>query len=699
MKCTKEYRLQFTQKAKEIVAKLSLEEKVDLMGGNISFEKMVSDAVDSETEHYNCYPYPAGGNERYGIPTMLFCDGPRGVVCGTGQSTCFPVSMLRGATFDTNLEMRIGQAIGKEVKAHKGNLFAGVCVNLPYHPGWGRSQESYGEETFAVGQMGAALVRGVQEENVIACVKHYAFNSMEISRFKVDINCNRRTEREVYLPQFKDCVDAGAAAVMSSYNLYQGVHCGQSDYLLRKVLKEEWDFDGFVMSDFAWGITETVAAANAGQDMEMCATTYYGDKLVQAVRSGNVDESCINEAAVRIVRTLLAFIAANNEVAEDETVLGCDAHTVLALEAAQKGITLVKNNNVLPFDVQTVKTLAVIGKLAAQPNLGDHGSSQVYPAYAVTPLEGLRRVVPDVQVRYSDGSDETEALKLAAACDAVLFVAGFNFDDEGEYTSEDQDKNYTNATGGDRKRGLGLHSDEADLLTAIGNVNPRSAVVLIGGNTITMNNWEPKLNAILHAYYPGQEGGTALAQILFGMVNPSGKLPFVVPKHESELPSIRWETTNQFYEYYHGYTKLEKEGVAPLFPYGFGLSYTTFAHTEPKVDFDGNVVQASCLVTNTGKRAGEQVVQLYAGYEKSKQDRPVKQLCGFTRTLLAPGESRRVTICCPLEKLAWYNPAKGSFEIEPIIYTMYIGSSSQNKDLLAMELVIDETILKKGECV
>ncbi|MEG1926810.1 MAG: glycoside hydrolase family 3 N-terminal domain-containing protein, partial [Ruthenibacterium sp.] len=498
MKCTKEYRLRFTQQAQNIVDQMTLEEKIDLMGGNTSFDKMVSDAVCTQTEHYNHTPYPAGGNAAFDIPPMLFCDGPRGVVCGVGKSTCFPVTMLRGATFDADLERRIGQAIGREVLGHSGNLFAGVCVNLPYHPGWGRSQESYGEESFAVGKMGAALTTGVQDENVIACVKHFAFNSMEISRFKVNITCDRRTEREVFLPHFKDCIDAGAASVMSSYNLYKGVHCGQSDYLLRKVLKEEWDFDGFVMSDFAWGITDTIEAGNNGQDMEMCSTTYFGERLVQAVQNHLVSQKYIDEAALRIVRTLLAFKAAQDKH-YTASVLGCKEHIALAREAAQKGITLIKNKGALPFDRRIVHKLAVIGKLADCSNLGDHGSSQVYPAGVVTLLQGLHNAAPDTQILYCADSDIAKAHKAALWADKVLFVVGFNYDDEGEYTSEDQDKNYTNATGGDRQDGLGLHPEDVELLTCCGDVNPHSVVVLIGGNTITMQQWEPKINAILQA--------------------------------------------------------------------------------------------------------------------------------------------------------------------------------------------------------
>lgn len=226
MKCTKEHRLSFTEKAKKIVDSLTLEEKVSLMSGSCTLQDMITEMQENPDAHYNHKPYRAGGIEEKGIPPMLFCDGPRGVVCGMRKATCFPVSMLRGASFDIELEEQIGEAIGREVRAFGGNLFAGVCINLPYNPGWGRSQETYGEESFHLGEMGKALIMGVQEENVLACVKHYAFNQMEVSRFKVSVDCDKRTEREVFLPHFKKCVDAGAASVMSSYNLYQGVKCG-----------------------------------------------------------------------------------------------------------------------------------------------------------------------------------------------------------------------------------------------------------------------------------------------------------------------------------------------------------------------------------------------------------------------------------------------------------------------------------------
>ena len=690
MRCTKEHRLSFTEQAQAMLDQMSLEEKVSLMGGNIPLEALMQGVGGGDSSvHYNHIPYGAGGIDRLGLSPMLFCDGPRGVVCGTGESTCFPVSMLRGATFDTQLEEEIGRAIGREVRAHGGNLFAGVCINLPYNPGWGRSQETYGEESYALGRMGAALVRGVQKENVMACVKHYAFNSMEISRFKCSVDCGRRAEREIYLSHFKDCVDAGAASIMSAYNLYKGTHCGHSDYLLRKVLKEEWDFDGFVMSDFIWGVRDTVEAANNGQDMEMCCTNFFGDKLVQAVKDGLVPEERINESALRIVRTILAFEDAYNTTpGYGKEVIGCKAHIGLSLKAAQEGITLLQNNDsVLPLDKAKVKKIALLGKLAQTANIGDHGSSRVFPSYVVTPMEGIQKTAPDVEILYADGQDLEQAKSVAAQADAVVFVVGFDHDDEGEYISAEQSDNYTAATGGDRKD-LNLHPDEIELIKAVGPVNSNSAVVLIGGNTIMITEWRDAVRAVLMAYYPGQEGGTAIGQILFGDINPSGKLPYVLPQKEEDLPQVNWDTTNQYYGYYHGYAKLEKEGIAPLLPYGYGLSYTTFKVADARFSAGASGIVASCTVTNTGNRAGAEVIQLYVGFENSQVDRPAKLLRGFGRVELTPGESGEVTLHCPPEKLKWYNPATAVWELENIEYQVYIGTSSDNNDLLKGNVIL-----------
>ena len=491
--------------------------------------------------------------------------------------------------------------------------------------------------------------------------------------------CDQRTEKEVYLPHFKDCVDAGAASFMSAYNRYNGVHCGHNKYLLKQVLKEEWDFDGFVMSDFIWGVRDTVEAANGGQDMEMMWTEHFGEKLVKAVEDGFVPEENIDEAALRIVRTILAFDTEHKQY--DMSVVGCPEHIAVAKEAAEKGITLIKNENVLPLKRGEVKKLAVIGKLGNAENIGDHGSSQVRPAYIVTPLQGLQSADENCEVIFNDGSDIESAKKLAKEADAVVFVVGYNHDDEGEFVAEDEAENYTGAIGGDRKKSLGLHDDEVTLVREVGPLNEKSTVVLIGGNMIMMTEWYDCVNAVLMAYYPGQEGGTAIAEIIYGDVNPSGKLPYVVVNSEEDLPHIDWEATDQYYEYYHGYTRLEKQGIKPMIPYGFGLSYTSFDITDPQVSYSEDALTVIAKVKNTGTKDGDEVVQVYIGFENSKVDRPKKQLRGFQRISLKAGEEKDVEITIPMEKLKWYDPAFRTWRLEHMEYNVYVGSSSADEDL------------------
>ena len=674
MKVNKKFRLAYTDKAQELVGQMSLEEKVYLMSGRVSMEEMLE---DFKVRHYNWRPYPAGGNERLGVPALKFVDGPRGVV--SGNSTCFPVAMARGASFEPELEERIGHVIGKEVRAQGGNFFGGVCINLPYNPGWGRSQEVYGEESFHLGKMGAALVEGVQSENVVACVKHYAFNSMEWARFQVSVLADKRTEREVFLPHFKDCIDAGAGSVMSAYNLYHGTHCGHHDYLLNEVLKEEWDFDGIVVSDFAWGVKDTVEAANGGMDVEMCHTKFFGDKLVEAVRNGQVSEEKIDRAAVRIVRTLLAFEDANQNAVYRKNLIACPEHIALALEAAEKSMTLMKNEgNVLPFSKTATKRIAVIGELGSIGNIGDHGSSRVFPPYVVTALEGLQKLMPNAEVIFDNGEDVVQAQGLAKSVDAVVFVVGYDHDDEGEsVTNEDADLK----AGGDRKS-LGLHAKDVALIQAVGPMNKQSAVVLIGGNMIMIEEWKDAVSAILMAYYPGMEGGTAIAKTLFGDVNPGGKLPFVVPTSEEHLPQVDWDVHEIKYDYYHGYTRLDKLGITPSLPYGFGLSYTKFDISNAEFSVVEDQIKASCQVKNIGAVAGDEVVQLYIGFSNSRVERPVKVLRGFKRVTLEPGQVVHVQISCPVEKVKWYNPATNGWELEHMDYKVYIGNSSAPHDLI-----------------
>ena len=686
----KAHRLSCTEQARQLLETMTLEEKIALMSGRES-KKGVRSGLQSQTgTHYNEHPYHAGGAPDRDIPEVRFVDGTRGVVCGRGTYTCFPVAALRGATFDPALEEAVGHAIAEEVLDAGGNLFGGVCVNLPVHPGWGRAQESYGEDPCLLGKMGAALVRGVQDRGVIACVKHFAFNSMENARFKVSVSCSKRAEREVFLPHFQKCIQAGAGALMCAYNSYQGVLCGHHDYLLNRVLKGEWGFDGFVMNDFLWGIRDTVEAAKGGLDLEMPSTQFFGEKLVRAVREGKVPEERIDEAALRILRTLLAHRerCARALPGGRLTAEQFRQHAALALQCAREGITLLKNEGgVLPIPLGKGRvTVAVLGRLADRENTGDHGSSRVYAPYTKTLLQGMADWRGRANIIYYDGQQEAHCKRLARQADYVVLVVGNDYASEGESFARDGEETSGNAIGGDRVNGLGLNEGDLRMIRAVSEVRRDAVVALMGGSTITMEGWHDRVGAILYVYYPGMEGGTAFAEVLFGKTNPGGKLPFVIPRREEDLPAPDWNARQVVYPYLHGYTLLEEKGVQPLYPFGFGLSYTRFRVDVLGVRWKDGQIAASVSVENTGSRAGAQVVQLYIGAPDSAVPRPARILKDFRRVELGSGEKTAIELCCPLEDLAWYDEARGAFVEEPGPYEVYVGTSSARQDLVRLDL-------------
>ena len=675
---TQQDRLSYDAKARSIVDQMTLDEKIALMSGNISMPWLMLQQFITGNG-YNHIPYPAGGCERLDVPPLLFCDGPRGVV--PGENTCFPVTMARGASFDVALEQKVGDIIGKEIRAVGGNFFGGVCVNLPYNPGWGRSQEVYGEDTIHMGKMASALVKGVQHHNVIACVKHYAFNSMEIARFKVNVTADKRTEREVYLPHFKKAIEAGAASVMSAYNRYDGTYCGHNDYLLNQVLKGEWDFDGFVISDFIWGVRDTVGGINGGGDVEMCNCNHYKPaKVKKAIQNGQIQVDTIDEAAIRIVRTLIAFEEAEDPQAYPASLARCEEHLAFAQEVAEKSTVLIKNDNrVLPFDEDQVRNIVLVGDLAETENTGDHGSSYLKRAKADNLVSAMEKRLGQEHVQYVRTRDAMEAKELLEHADAVVFVVGMRHSDEGEYIST-----FTKM-GGDR-RTLGLHAEEENMLAELSGLNQNTAVVLIGGNVIILDPWIEKVSSVLMAFYPGVRGGAAITNLLLGDANPSGKLPFAVAKRTSDYPAVDWDAEEQPYDYYHGYAKFDKEGITPRAPFGFGLSYTNFklqdaklkAVTEDRATF-------SVQIENTGDRHGGEVAQLYISWQGSAVDRPVKQLMDFGKVYLNPGERAELELTVLKEDLAYYDETEERFVMEDITYKAYISNSS---DISSTEAIL-----------
>ncbi len=667
------------KKAEEIVGSMTLEQKVNQMSGDYT-------PAQSECafERYNCTPFYAGEDVGLDIPGIKFTDGPSGIVLGY-HSTAFPVSMARAATFDPELEEAVGNAIGIEGRAQGANLFAGVCINLLRHPGWGRAQETYGEDPYLLGVMGSALIKGVQK-HMMACVKHFCANSMENSRFLVDVTMDEQTLREVYLPHFKKCIDVGVCAVMSAYNRFRGNWCGHNSYLLRDILKKEWGFQGFVMSDFGYGIRGTVEPAKAGLDLEMNNTQYYGRRLVAAVKEGLVPESHIDEAAVRLLTRKIEYAGigqAPSFYSPDK--VACAEHIALAKRAAQESIVLLKNDGLLPLCPEKIKRLLVVGDIAKVGAIGDSkGSSAVFPPYVIDYFTGIRENLPDtVQVDFIRGVVSDEVRQRAKEADAVLVCAGLTYLDEGEYFEDAQ----ASTIGGDRKS-LALSGLQQDMILAASEGNPNTIVAIQGGSAVEMESIKQHAAAILIVWYAGMEGGNALAEILFGKVNPSGKLPVSIYKNEQDLPYFGLSVENIHYDFYHGYFAADQFRYPLTYPFGFGLSYTEFALSEQKawretVD-DKPIIHASARITNTGSRVGTEVLQLYIGYKNSAARRHVKDLKAFKRVTLPEGDSRTVVLSVPESDLAYYNTETGKWVTEEICYIAYIGTSSSLGDLMAI---------------
>jgi beta-glucosidase len=670
------------ERSRELLSQLTLAEKASVLSGSNGFYAGIADMMIGG---YGAHTWDAGMVERVGIEGLKFLDGPRGVVMR--GATTFPVSMARGATFDVDLEERIGEAIGREVRALGGNLFAGVCINLPRHPAWGRAQETYGEDPEHLASFGVAAVRGVQR-HAMACAKHFALNSMENARFLVDVTASPRALHEVYLPHFRRCVDAGVACIMSAYNSVNGEYCGENEALLTGILKKRWGFRGFVITDFIFGLRDGAKAVRAGQDVEMPFRNQIAKNLERWVREGKVSIERVDDAVLRILTTQLEF-AARPASAVDKKV-----HTALAREAAAKSIVVLKNDGLLPLG--NVKRLAVIGKLAAVANTGDGGSSNTIPDYVVTPLEGLRAALADrCEILFDDGSDATKAAALAASCDAAIVVAGYTHADEGEFVSPGNEavKKFfplprlrdlphlfkillesrrgraggAFAPGGDRTR-LTLRPEDETLILAVAEANPRTAVAVMAGSTVLMEAWRERVAAILMLWYPGQEGGHAFADILTGRVNPSGRLPFVVPVEAAHLPYFDKDATSIVYDLWHGYRKLDRDGHTPAFPYGFGLSYTTFAYSNFTAVRDGDLLKLKLRVANTGTRDGDEVVQVYASAMNSQVERAVRELKAFTRVSVPAGSSKDVSIDLPIEQLAYFDEKRDEFVLEPLVY-------------------------------
>ncbi len=690
-------------RAKEILEQMTLKQKVYEMHGHglarfglsILFSKKVK-------------PVHAGGNKKFDLPSTIFLDGPRGVSFYKG-TTAFPTTMARGASWDVDLERRIGEAMAKEVRALGANYSGAVCMNLLRHPAWGRSQETYGEDPHHLGEMASALVAGIQSHNVQACVKHFAANSMENNRFGGSINMDERTLRDVYLPHFKKVTERGAASVMSAYNKVNGEYCGHSKYLLTDILRKEWGFKGYITSDWQNGLYDTKKGVEAGMNIEMPAANCYRlSNIKKLLKNGDLTEQQIDTLVYPIIYTKLLFASKKDKQTYPKSIVGCEAHVALAREATEKSAVLLKNeSNILPLEKTSVKTIAVIGSLASVAQTGDHGSSRVFTTSLISPLEALQYYFEGstTKVLTASNSDLAKVKEVSAQADVVLVVAGTTYLDEGEFIGNGQirDKKNPNkknfitktgvlAVGGDRAY-LHLHQTDIDVIKAAASINKRVVVSLVAGSAVTVEEWHEEVSAIIQTFYNGQEGGHALARLLFGEVNPSGKLPFTVPVSENDLPPFDSYAAEVDYGYYHGYTLLDKELILPRYPFGYGLSYTKFQLSDLQKEL-GDVLQLSLNVTNIGSREGAEVVQVYIGLEpqqggSNQLDVPQKLLRGFAKVNLLAGEQKHITITIPLTELAHYDPEVEESVVLKGNYNFWVGNSSDDEQMLKGSFVVE----------
>jgi beta-glucosidase len=697
---------QIDARARELHAQLTLDEKLALMDGDSPFWPGLAEMM--APGGYGSRPWVAGAVPRLGLPGIRFVDGPRGIIMQ--GATTFPVSMARGASFDPALEERVGDVIGRELRALGGNFFGGVCINLLRHPAWGRAQETYGEDPRHLGEFGAALTRGVQR-HVMACAKHYALNSMENARFKVDVTIDDRALHEVYLPHFKAAVDAGVASIMSSYNSVNGEWAGQNHALLTTILKQEWGFGGFVITDFIFGMRDALKAALAGLDVEMPFSMHFKRHLKALVEQGRVPLARIDDAALRVLRQQVRFGAGRNPRDYERGVVGCAAHRALAREAAQKSIVLLRNEGgILPLSAATGR-VALIGRLAAVPNTGDGGSSNTKPDHVVTPLEGLQAALGTERVAHDDGSDVARAAQAAAAAEIAIVVAGYTHEDEGEYIPPDMIPSFAPlfppprpeeeaiakkilpghgqeagsfSPGGDRAI-LTLHPRDEALILAVAAANPRTVVVLMVGSAVITEAWRERVKGIVVLWYPGMEGGHALADVLLGRVNPGGRLPCTFPRRAEDLPFFDRAATKITYDLWHGYRKLARDGATAAYPFGFGLSYTTWRLDNLRLARasvgPADTLEATVDVTNTGPVAGEEVVQLYVAVKGSQVARAPRELKAFARVAVEPGATRSVTLHVPVRSLAYRGPQ--GWVVEPVGGEVIIARHAEESGLAA----------------
>ncbi|PWT90165.1 MAG: glycosyl hydrolase [Blastocatellia bacterium] len=650
---------------------------------------------------------------RLGLPRRWLSDGPHGVREDVGPDNWLPAGhtddfasfmpALVGlaATWNSDLATAYGKVIGEEARQRGKQIMLGPGMNIMRTPLNGRNFEYPGEDPFLSSRMVVNYIRAVQAEDVSSCAKHFAANDQEYQRGTINVEMDERALREIYLRPFQAAVqEAGVRTVMSAYNKFRGKWCSENEYLLNKILKDEWGFKGLVMSDWN-GTHSTKGAVLGGLDLEMGTEVLPYERFFMAngfrdgLSSGEFSMSVLDDKVRRNLRQMLETKAVEGR---GTGAINTKEHQATARRIAEESFVLLKNdNNALPLDPNAVKSIAVIGENAIQLQAYGGGSARIKAFYEITPLEGiLRRIGDRVNISfakgYSDKPNEelaSQAVRAASQADVVVYVGGLNhrpgFDAEGT----------------DRKD-MKLPYGQDELLSKIVAANPRTIVVLFGGAPVEMGPWLGKVPALLQAWYPGMEGGNALARVLFGDVNPSGRLSCTFPRRLEDSPAHAMgnypgkDGTVKYEEgLLVGYRWFDTKNIEPLFPFGFGLSYTKFEYSGLRIEADKpGVMSVKFEISNVGTREGGEVAQLYVQDLKPRLQRPFKELKGFSKVFLKPGEKQTVEIPLNRSSFAFYDPAQHSFTAEKGDYKVLVGSSSRDIRLEALTRLTTTTLEK-----
>lgn len=698
-------KLTTAQRVADLLSRMTTEEKVSLLAGSGWMEST--------------------GVPRLGIPAIKMADGPMGIRIWTGSSaetsveglvrtfssTAFPAGINLAASWDPALARDEGRVIGEEVVSVGRDMILGPTVNIQRTPLWGRNFESYGEDPYLAGRIATGYVQGVQSQGVIPAVKHFVVNNQEFERHRIDVEVSERALHEIYFPAFEAAIrDGHAWVVMSSYNKVNGTYAAESP-LLKQELYQSLDFKGFVISD--WGSTySTAATVSAGMDLEMPggapmrrwiagagpkaagndAGYLVPEKVLPLVNDGTIPMKNLDENVGRMLTVIFASGLFDHPHAGG-VAIDTAAQRAVARKAADEGIVLLKNEHaVLPLSPETLHSIAVIGPGAAVPRAGGGGSGLVYAKHVISPLEGIRTRAGKVNVSYALGAvmpgeesasstEESrkklldEAVAAARESDAALVFVGYSWKLETE--------------GKDRPT-MELPEGQNELVQAVAAVNKKTIVILNGGDSVNLSKWVGDVPGLVDAWYGGEEGGNAISDVLFGDVNPSGRLPFTFLRRLEDSPSYgNYPGDNLHVKYaegiYVGYRYFDKHAEStPLFPFGYGLSYTSFAFSDlklPKSMTGEKPATVSVVVRNTGNRKGAEVVQMYVGNPGATVDRPVRELKGFERVELAPGESRTVTFHLDRRALSFYDTGKHAWTAQPGRFEISVGSSSRDLPL------------------